>query len=347
VAKNETKVTVGIPTFNRSGFLRESMASVLSQSFRDFRLLVCDNASEDDTPDVVASFADPRITYSRSDRNIGMIGNFNRVIELADTEFLVLLPDDDILYPDYLSSVVSVLERYPNVGVAHTACDLIDGESRVIERGRALMPTREPVSVEPRDRYLERSMRLTWTVCWPSALFRTSAIVAADGLRVDEEPLADVPLLMRIALDWDFAYLSESLVGFRLHAAAATADLGSFTGTGYELLDEQPGILFDQRTRFLSEAGLSQRQTDRYRSIAERAFRAEKVHRLANKAGLGAPWTSTNSRLLELINADGRTLLVPETWQLIAAQLGGRQARRIARRVSRARANHTTVHGHA
>src|SRR5262249_36120198 len=195
---------------------------------------------------VVASFADPRIDYFRADRNVGMIGNFNRVIELACTEFLVLLPDDDILFPDYLSSVVPVLERYSNVGVVHSACDLIDGESRVLSRSWPPTQTREAVTFEPRDQYLERSMRLTWTLCWSSALFRTSAIVQAGGLRPEEEPFADVPLLMRIALGWDFAYLEKSLVGFRMHPGAATADLGSFTGTGY-VLEDQPRILLERR----------------------------------------------------------------------------------------------------
>ena len=117
-------VTIGIPTYNRAKWLRESIASVLSQSYENFRLLICDNASEDETREVVESISDPRLDYMRSDRNLGMIGNYSRVIQLADTDSLVLLSDDDVLYPDYLDSVVDVLERFPSVGVLHTAFDL-------------------------------------------------------------------------------------------------------------------------------------------------------------------------------------------------------------------------------
>ena len=60
-----------------------------------------------------------------------MIGNFNRLIALTQTEFLMLLPDDDRLYPDYLGSVVEVLQRNPRVGAVHTAFDEIDIDSRV------------------------------------------------------------------------------------------------------------------------------------------------------------------------------------------------------------------------
>ena len=70
------KLTVGIPTYNRSGLLREAIESVLAQTFTDFRLIVSDNASDDDTPEVVRSFDDERIDYLRTERNIGPIGNF-------------------------------------------------------------------------------------------------------------------------------------------------------------------------------------------------------------------------------------------------------------------------------
>ena len=105
------KLTVGIPTFNRAAWLRETIESVLAQTFTSFRLIVSDNASDDDTPEVVRSFGDERIDYVRSERNVGPIGNLNRLIRLADTEFLVLLPDDDVLYPGHLGAAVEVLER--------------------------------------------------------------------------------------------------------------------------------------------------------------------------------------------------------------------------------------------
>ena len=130
------KLTVGIPTFNRAGWLRESIESVLAQTFADFRLIVSDNASDDDTPEVVRSFDDDRIHYVRSERNVGSIGNFNRLIALAETEFLVLLPDDDVLYPGHLAAAVDVLERFDTVGLVHSAFEFIDAQSRVVrERG--------------------------------------------------------------------------------------------------------------------------------------------------------------------------------------------------------------------
>ena len=104
-----------------------------------------------------------------------MFGNLNRVSELAETEYVVVLPDDDLLYPDYLSSVVSVLESHPYVSVAHSAFDVIDEDGTVIERGRVLLPSAGETTMETGPQLIERSMRRSGTVCWTSACFRTAA----------------------------------------------------------------------------------------------------------------------------------------------------------------------------
>jgi glycosyltransferase involved in cell wall biosynthesis len=327
------KVTIGIPTYNRASLLRESIRSALTQSYEDFRLLVCDNASEDDTQKVVRSFDDSRIEYVRSDRNVGMIRNFNRVIDLADADAVVLLSDDDVLYPEYLASVVPVLSSHSSVGVVHTALDLIDEESRVIEPAMTLLDPEGPVTVESGARYLERSMQSLWTVCWSSALFRADALKKAGGLRANEEPSADVPLLMRIALAWDFAMISKPLVGVRIHPDAETARVSGWIGTGYDLSNFAE-ILLERRMRFLAESGLSERKTRSYRSAAERAYRREAVKRIADRGGGDMSWSATNHALLRLLRREPKVVGVPTTWRLVAAQLGARQARRVMLRRS-------------
>jgi glycosyltransferase involved in cell wall biosynthesis len=328
------RVTVAIPTFNRADWLRQTVASVLAQEYRAFRVLVSDNASEDHTAGVVASFEDPRIAYSRAERNLGLIGNFNRALELVDTEYVVLLPDDDLLYPGYLERVLAVADGHPGVGVVHTACDLIDASSAVFRRGVRVVETRRPVEVETGKELIERSLRSTWTVCWSSALFRTEAAVAAGGLREDEHPYEDLPFMMRIGLSWDFAFVSEPLVAFRLHAASATASQGSYAdGAGYRL-GNLADVLYERRMRFLDEAGLPALETEALRTVAVRTFRRDRIRRLAVEAGSGVGWRETNRRLAELVRHDSRTLLDSATWRLLAAQAGGRRAKRAARRIA-------------
>jgi glycosyltransferase involved in cell wall biosynthesis len=332
---DEIKVTVGIPTFNRSKMLVESIRSVLAQSYKEFQLVVSDNASTDDTADVVRSFGDERIVYSRSESNIGLTPNFNRVIELSRTPYVAILSDDDLLYPDYLRSTVAALESHPNVGVVHTGFDLIDGEGRVFERAKMLLETSDIFTVERGTQFLERSMRQDWVICSPSALFRAEALEAVGRFPVDEDPLPDVPMLRRIALNWDIGCVSTPLVAFRIHRDTISAGLGTFTGDAYAADDSYPRTMFGQRIRFLDEARLPSQLDEKLRSIAETSLRRDGVRSLANRAGAGASWGSTTRALLRRVRDDPRELRLRDTWRLIAAQLGGRRVARLLRQLRR------------
>lgn len=114
-------VSVLITTYNRSNVLRRAINSVLMQDFRDFEIVVIDDCSSDDTTEVVASFADPRIRYIRNEENVGSkLGDraiLRRFIyELMHGKYWVYLCDDDYwLYPDLLSRQVKAFNTYDNV----------------------------------------------------------------------------------------------------------------------------------------------------------------------------------------------------------------------------------------
>ena len=334
MAAGRVRVTVGIPTFNRASLLRETVESVLAQTYTAFQLLICDNASDDDTMELVAAFADPRVRYVRSSENIGLIPNQNRVMELAETEYLVVLPDDDLLYPDHLAETVATLDRNQTVGFVHTAFDVIDATSQPTERSRMLLEAAGGLMIESGPAFLERSMRSPWTVCWPSALFRTEALTGAGRQRVSDGVMQDFPLLMRIARDWDVAFLPETLAATRMHAGAATVALASSAG-GRLIYDDHARILHQHRLQFIDEANLQRDVARRYRAAADDTYRRETVRTLADRAGLGKSWTSTWSALTRVVRDEPRAALLPETWKLVAAQLGGRRAKRAVGRFRR------------
>jgi glycosyltransferase involved in cell wall biosynthesis len=322
------KLTVGIPTFNRSAWLRESIESVLAQSFADFHLIVSDNASEDDTPEVVRSFGDDRIHYLRSSRNIGSIGNFNRLIGLAETEFLVLLPDDDVLYPGHLKAAVEVLERLDSVGLVHSAFDFIDARSRVISTVKPVA-TQSPVKIDRRELALEYLMVSSWGLCFPTVAYRTKAIRDVGGLREEEGPFGDRQMWMRIALDWDFGYLAQPLVGFRTHPGTITKNIGvehGVTSVGRELVLVYSQVIFQQRMDFLADAPLEPRRTKRLRALTRLQLLAESAWNL--------PWSDVAGRLVKLVRTYPRILLRPVLWRLVLAQLGGRRVRAALRGAS-------------
>ena len=128
------RVTVFIPTYNRARLLPEAIKSVLGQTYDDFRLVVSDNASDDSTPEIVASFDDPRLEYVRQPENLGLLGNHNWFLQRIETDYALILPDDDLVYPGALERSVAELDRLPRAGVVHADFDVID------ENGSVLLP---------------------------------------------------------------------------------------------------------------------------------------------------------------------------------------------------------------
>ena len=115
-----TKVSVCIAQYNRCEMLRLVISDLLDQTYRDFELLVCDDASTDATPQVVAEFSDPRIRYVRSERNLGLYPNFNRCIELAQGEYIAVYHNHDRYAAEIVERSVRLLDEHPEIGYVHT-----------------------------------------------------------------------------------------------------------------------------------------------------------------------------------------------------------------------------------
>ena len=220
------RVKIAIPTFNRAEVLREAIQSVLNQTFGDFALEISDNASTDHTPAVVASFDDPRIMYRRSPENVGLLGNYNSFLTgSGDTsEYLVILSDDDLLYPRFLETAVQALEEHPRAGMVHTAFDQIAADGKVVAPGN-WTGNLSRTTVEPADDFLRASMKWSCRVCPSTALMRSVAI-PPEGLRAEEFPASDFGLWLRMAAaGWDSIFVAERLAAYRLHTQAESARL--------------------------------------------------------------------------------------------------------------------------
>ena len=136
MAKQETKplLSIGLPVYNGLPYLEASIRSLLASDFRDFELIVCDNASTDGTGDVVQALAaeDDRIRYVRNEQNIGAARNYNKSLELARGTYFRWAAADDLITPGVLSKCIEVLENDPAVLLAFPQTRLIDGEGNLL-----------------------------------------------------------------------------------------------------------------------------------------------------------------------------------------------------------------------
>jgi glycosyltransferase involved in cell wall biosynthesis len=110
-------VSVGLPVYNGAEQLERALHTLLSQRFRDFELIVSDNASTDRTPSICEAYAarDARVRYVRGTVNRGASWNFNHVLQLAEGELFVWAGHDDEWHPDFLERCVGVLRQDPDV----------------------------------------------------------------------------------------------------------------------------------------------------------------------------------------------------------------------------------------
>ncbi|MEY2921649.1 MAG: hypothetical protein RL108_258, partial [Bacteroidota bacterium] len=108
------KFTIAIPTFKRADLLKATIDSAINQyGFKDYDILVVDNNSERfcETEKLLISYDNKRIGYYKNSQDIGMAGNWNRLFELAVGEYVIMLHDDDLLYPDFLDVVSKFINK--------------------------------------------------------------------------------------------------------------------------------------------------------------------------------------------------------------------------------------------
>jgi glycosyltransferase involved in cell wall biosynthesis len=122
------RLSIGIPVYNGQEFLPELLDSLLNQTFGDFEILICDNASTDRTQEICREFQrrDDRIHHVRNDRNLGAVANFNRVFELTTAPLFKWAAHDDLYRADYLNVCVRLIDEGPGVVLAHTGTAFID-----------------------------------------------------------------------------------------------------------------------------------------------------------------------------------------------------------------------------
>lgn len=121
-------ISVILPVYNGEKYLRESIESVLRQTYRDWELILVDDGSTDGTRAIAETYArqDGRIRYEKNPENMKLPRTLNRGFSLARGDYLTWTSDDNLFYPNALDVMVHTLEEAPDVGFVFASCDVID-----------------------------------------------------------------------------------------------------------------------------------------------------------------------------------------------------------------------------
>jgi glycosyltransferase involved in cell wall biosynthesis len=223
-------ISVVVPSLNSSAYLSEALRSALNQDV-DLEVVVQDGGSTDATSEIVASFQDPRVRFSRA-RDAGQADAVNRGVATARGEWIVWLNADDLLLPGALGAVSDMLE--------HNA-DVVYGDSLLIGHdGRVLRQYRAPRRIS-RTYVLRHGM----VIFSGSMILRRSRFLEWGGLDTSLSFCMDFELLARIADSPRLRYAPVVIGAFRVHHA-------SKTGTeSWAFLRESRGV----RSRFAESNG--------------------------------------------------------------------------------------------
>jgi glycosyltransferase involved in cell wall biosynthesis len=202
------KVTVIIPVYNGAAFIADTVKSVLAQTFRDFELIVLDDGSTDDTPNILGALQDPALRVVRKS-NSGVADTRNQGLGLARGELVAFLDADDLFTPENLAHKVRFLDEHPDVGLVHSEIYFFNESGNLRTHGRA----------ECQGSVLAPLLEFKAMVNSPSsALIRRELLARVGGFDIRLSTSADRDLWIRLAAETRFGYLPEPLVRYRLHS---------------------------------------------------------------------------------------------------------------------------------
>ncbi len=219
----QPKVSFVVPCYKLAHLLAECVNSMLSQTYDDFEVLIMDDCSPDNTPEVAQSFNDPRVKHIRNEPNLGHLRNYNKGISLAQGKYVWLISADDRLRVPYvLERYVRLMEQHPEAGFA--CCPGME-----LENGQETRVAKYSIHADHDTIFRGHEFLRRLLTC--------NSVIAASGMvrRACYKQLGSFPLDLPYAGDWylwclfalyhDVAYLAEPMVNYRGHELSMTSSL--------------------------------------------------------------------------------------------------------------------------
>jgi len=216
--------------------MRRAIDSILAQTYTDIELLISDNCSTDETADICREYArtDPRVVYTRTDRNLGAAGNYTRLARLARGEYFKWISHDDWMAPAFVEACLSVAEGRPDIITVAPVVEIVDGNGVVVQSA-ASYTGRAQWSADRLEQYREMMEELAYCETHGDGLlmivyeygFHRTALLRKTRL-VMPFISSDYVLAAELALFGRLVRIPETLSRFTL-STAATGTTANFT----------------------------------------------------------------------------------------------------------------------
>lgn len=214
-------ITIAIPTFNRAALLKGCVAAALSQTYRHFEVVVSNNASPDDTRNVLSRFSDARLRVINQDTNIGMHPNWNACLANAKGEYIVFLSDDDRIAARMLERCAHLIRQQPQLS---TVIALSNIHAASLGRTKPARASRfHDTGIWDGTEILMDYLTDQITVAMCSVLMRTERLRGQGGISLDLPHTGDIAAWAPLLFLGKAGFVNEACATFTYHNASETA----------------------------------------------------------------------------------------------------------------------------
>tara|TARA_B110000495_G_C22883604_1_gene515334 strand:+ start:52 stop:900 length:849 start_codon:yes stop_codon:yes gene_type:complete len=226
------KISIGIPVYNGEQYIKDTIDSLLSQTFKNFEVIISDNASTDSTKKKCLDYVvqDNRIHYIQQEQNIGVWRNYFFLPSKAKSEYFMWLPVGDILHPEFLKKNIQVLERDEEIVASIGRLQYIDENNKKIPEFDPYEYTNYPMKSQL-DKKIAFYLR-TKNSRNMGALCRTKALQKSIPKIII--PMEDRMILLNLLRFGDINVIDEVLTYLRIGGYTAKRDLIDRIKTGHD-----------------------------------------------------------------------------------------------------------------
>lgn len=230
------KLSVCLPTYNAGGFLSQAIDSILNQTFKDFEIIIIDDGSTDNTPEIINRYLakDKRIKYFQNAENIGIFHNWNKCLDYATGDYITMFAQDDVMLPKNLETKVKILDENPNLGLVTSSVKIIDAKGNLNQWDWANYA--DDKLAKGRD-WVLNNLGEANPICCPFVLMNRWALEKVGGkFNTNYAYASDFEMWLKIGLIADLYFIKETLGYYRWHDSNKTHSFNDIYKTEEHLL---------------------------------------------------------------------------------------------------------------
>lgn len=231
-------ISVCIPCYNAASTIVETLITVTQQTYQHLEIIICDNCSTDNTISKIQQFQDSRIQLFVNESNLGMVGNFERVLSKATGSYVKIMCADDLITPDCIEKQLRPFLEYPEENIAMVSCE----KWIINQNGKKLFQKRFPgkKGIHNGIKIIKKTLSSGSNLIGEpgTVLFNNNFAKKTTGYQVEKELsyVVDLNFWIKMLLIGDLFVIKESLFSFRVSKTSESAGYGSEQSTAFNKL---------------------------------------------------------------------------------------------------------------